>query len=210
VLDDVVPAEGSLDGSVDVLVLELDSAPVVDPLLAGGSLGVVEELVLEPLDVLSDAGADDGVELEVSVGVELEVSLGVDEDELDVSVGVDEPVDEDELEVSLGADEPVDDDELDVSLGVDELVDEDVDEPPDDGLEDWLGAWVVDEPPDVGVVVPDEPPDDGLVVELSVGELVGSGDPPVAPPTEVVVWTVIGSDAGDRWPAASFAAKTSV
>jgi hypothetical protein len=196
----VAPAEGSVDGSVDVPVLELESELLVDPLLAGGSLDVVEELVPEPLDVLSDAEVDDGVGLEVS--------LGVDEDELEVSVGVDEPVDEEELEVSLGVDEPVD--------GA-------VDEPLDDGLEDWLGVWVVDEPPDVvvvpvdeppaaGVVVPvDEPPDEGPVVAVSsVGAPVGCGDPPVASAAEAEVLTVVGADAGDTWPAASFAATVMV
>jgi hypothetical protein len=120
----VVPAEGSVDGSVDVLVLEVESVLLVDPLVADGSLAVVEEVVSEPLDVLSVVEVDDGVELEVSLGVdELEVSVGVDEDELEVSVGVDEDelevsvgVDEDELEVSVGVDE----DELEVSVGVDE------------------------------------------------------------------------------------------
>jgi hypothetical protein len=223
----VVPAEGSVDGSVDVLVLEVESVLLVDPLVADGSLDVVEEVVSEPLDVLSDVEVDDGVELEVSLGVdELEVSVGVDEDELEVSVGVDEPVDEDELEVSLGVDElevSLGVDELEVSLGVDELevsvgVDEPVDEPPDVGVvvpldePPDLGVVVpVDEPPDVGVVVPvDEPPDDGLDGGVSVGELVGSGDPPAAPPPEAEVLTRIGADAEDKWPAASFATSVNV
>jgi hypothetical protein len=214
----VVPAEGSVDGSVDVLVLEVESVLLVDPLVADGSLDVVEEVVSEPLDVLSDAEVDDGVELEVSLGVdELEVSVGVEEDELEVSVGVDELVDEDELEVSLGVDElevSVGVDEEEVPVGVDELVDEPpdvgvvvpVDEPPDVGV-----VVPVDEPPDVGVVVPvDEPPVEGLVGGVSVGELVGSGDPPVAPPPEAEVLTRIGADAGDTWPAASFAATVNV
>jgi hypothetical protein len=62
------------------------------------------------------------------------------------------------------------------------------------------------------VVVPvDEPPDDGPVVGVSVGALVGSGDPPpAAPPPEAEVLTRIGADAVDAWPAASFAATVNV
>jgi hypothetical protein len=136
--------------AVDVVVLGVESVLLVDPLLGAGSLDVVEELVPEPPDELSDVVVEEDVELEVS-------------------------------------------------LGVDELVGDDVDEPPDDGLEDWLGACVVD-----------EPPDDGLAVELSVGGLVGSGEPAGAPPAEAAVFTIIDSDAGDECPAASFATTVNV
>jgi hypothetical protein len=223
VLDVVVaPAEGSVDGSVDVLVLEVESVLLVDPLVADGSLDVVEDVVSEPLDVLADVEVDDGVELEVSVGVdELEVSVGVDEDEVPVGVEEDEVsvgVDEDEVSVGVDEDEvSVGVEEDEVSVGVDEL-EVSVDEPPDvdvvvpvDEPPDVDVVVPVDEPLDVGVVVPvDEPPDAGLVGGVSVGALVGSGDPLVAPAPEAEVLTRIGADAVDTWPAASFAATVNV